>query len=334
MHSETCSHAESQWRLVGHGLVPKSHVYYVTIVRGDITRDANFQRLLNAVERDTENSIPVTLIVVSMASNVTDWSVKYGASKVLEVIDLGVPYSRQVGLRVGFQAAVKRAQIRGERDAIAVSIDVPMVLPMGFSDVVRQNTICGLSAYVPVFSHCSSREDDARNSTENTEYADLNGHTVNEMMTSFSMISLCLADYKTLKGWDTNYAYTTHNEDLLMVTKIKQNIPHILRTAEPNLFYSRNTSPHLQTYDVYKNQDRYDVPNIRLNRIVENKPLQARLVNFVGRQLGKKSDLQPVRLTKTYKEGYQGLNYHLVFKDKHSNETFYSLIESSLSPAL
>ena len=185
-------------------------MYYVTSVADDMPY---LRRLLDTLAADdsctvrgllntlaaNDNVTICSLVVVVMDDNFKSILDLVRPHKDIEVLlmDAGPPFSRSIGMKMGFQRAGAIAKSRGQDDAVIFSIDTSIITPRDFSRRVRQNTICGVTAYIPIVYKCISCAEG-----EQHDFSD--GHWVNA---GYGMLGLCFSDYTQIGGWSTVWGH-------------------------------------------------------------------------------------------------------------------------------
>ena len=120
LYNESCFFAESLWKVKSVGQTSiDTHVYYVTAVADD---NNYLKRLFHLLDSDIDKK-DTTLIVVLMDKN--SYDIVDANSKTVDldivIINQGPPFSRSIGLKVGFQKAITLAAQRGQKNAIGFS---------------------------------------------------------------------------------------------------------------------------------------------------------------------------------------------------------------------
>jgi glycosyltransferase involved in cell wall biosynthesis len=132
------------------------------------------------------------------------------AGIALEVVVIGPPFGRSLGLRAGFARAndLAKAAGRAEEECNVFALDISMALPPEFSQQIMRSISCGLSAYAPVCLDDSS------------QYP-------RWVEGGYGMIGACLRDYNSIArestgGWRESWWYKWGAEDCDMAVQLQE----------------------------------------------------------------------------------------------------------------
>jgi len=327
--NETCSFAEKFWQVKYTGSVNiGSRVYYVTAVSDD---NSYLMRLINVLDSDQTRE-RITLIIVLMdktsASSLEKNKKVVGIEVV--IVDAGPPFSRSIGLRIGFQRAMELSLSRGEVDAIGFSIDTSILVPSNFSMRIREATICGVSAFVPIVYKCMScvTSGNLHNLTD--------GYWVNS---GFGMTGLCLTDYQRLGGWGTSWGYKWGGEDVELLERIMEGMQHIVRAQEPGYVYVRDPALKALNPGYYTNKNLFprELPPLSLTKFISDDQLETKLLKFIQGQVPEWNDLDLSlhSLTRTYRQDAKMIYYQAVVQNRaQTQDRRVFIVQSLLSPVL
>lgn len=327
LYNESCFFAEALWRLGLYGQSSMTtHVYYVTAVSDD---NNYVKRLMHVLDSDSDKA-HTTLIIVLMDS-VSQKIVKANSRMLgyeVFIINQGPPFSRSIGLKVGFQYAVNLATERQQTNAIGFSVDTSIIVPNDFSSRIRSNTICGVTAFVPIVYKCMSCL-----SGNLSDHSD--GYWVN---TGFGMVGLCLTDYLAIRGWSTVYGYRWGGEDVDIMERINAHLPYVIRTQEPDYIYVRNPSTKEKnpSYYMKKNLFPRPLPPSPLTVPIQDEDLKQRLLRYLKNQVPEicNTEMHIYRVTRTYSDDSHTSNYQILLQYAQNPNIFWFYIHSSLSPLI
>jgi glycosyltransferase involved in cell wall biosynthesis len=255
-------------------VVPK-HLYFVSISNRGV--DTMLETLKQQVWRGSEHGPQtITLLLVMMGTDglEADWKSQSaalldGSEIAFEILELGPPFGRAIGLRAGYAYVNSMVGKAGQdpKYVVVQSLDGSLLLPSTFSVAVMENVRCGLSVYAPVF----------KKEERWTE-------------SSFGMLGVCLNDYNDLVldgcGWRESWWYHWGAEDMDMSQQLRTRFfvlrPRLAGFKHRNSKGSRTSNPGYYA-DINKYPDY--IPVIPVSLPVENKFVREKLVTFARAEL-------------------------------------------------
>ena len=328
IYNETCSFAEQFWNVTHYGSYnSQAHVYYVTAVSDDI---AYLTRLFHVLEdQTTRSSLTLIVVVMDKISAAALETNKQLVGFELIILNVGPPFSRSIGLRVGFEHAIDLAVKRGQTDAIGFSVDTSVLLPPDFTERIRRGAICSVSSFVPIVFKCiSCTQGDIRNLTD--------GYWVNS---GFGMMGLCLSDYSWLGGWSVEWGYRWGGEDVDMMERIMRSMPHVVRAKEEGYMHVRDAAVKKNNPGYYKAKNIFPraLPPSSLTVEIKSEEMLNRSITFIKKSIPefKHIDVGSVKMTRTYLTDGKEILYHTKLTNRHDEtDSRWVIIHSFFSPVL
>ena len=268
-------------------------LYYVTAVSDVKFASLTFILTQLARQQFQTQRLSITFVLVTMTSSDND-SWEKSARTILEkeglkliVIKTSPPFSRAIGLRIGFAAVsrLRKSNSDSNLKTVLFSLDTTLRLPRDFSQNVMRGVHCGVSAYAPV---CWK-----------TAIASWAEH-------GYGMIGVCLEDYESLVskhgGWREKWWYRFGAEDVDMIHQLQSDLI-IHRPRVEGYIHTSTQETRLKNPAYYKKKNiwPYDLPVVPISEALawpndknesvantyaaEDSDLRAQLQAFIRKQL-------------------------------------------------
>ena len=196
--------------------------------------------------------------------NAETLKVKFGDTIDIHMVQVSPPFSRAIGLKVGFDAA---ATIWPSKTTIFFSIDASIGIPSHFAAKISRSVICGVSAYAPV---CWKQD-----SLSWVEYG-------------YGMVGVCAADYGKLEaGWRESWWYKWGAEDVDMVQQLGEKL-FVFRPHVDGYVHTGNSGTRSRNSAYYKNKNvwPFPLPVVPITTEVTDERNRQMLIDFTQKHAG------------------------------------------------
>jgi hypothetical protein len=275
----------------GNRILPApTHLYYVSVTNRAV------EEMIGALRKQgRQHSVTLVLVVMGtegLTKTDKDWRLTYrtsleAAGITLEIVELGAPFGRAIGMQAGYAhvnaLATKRLQPASE--VVIHSLDGSLLVPHDFSARIVQNVRCGLLMYAPI----SQKEVWAGRGThrkKSTLWRD----------SSFGNFAMCLSDYNALVldgcGWRESWWYFSGGMDIDMMHQLRNRLI-IHRPMLEGLLYIGSAGSRTSNPTYYKHSNTYQqqypdgFPIVPISQPIgqENAVLRPKLLTFLRKKV-------------------------------------------------
>jgi hypothetical protein len=270
----------------GNRILPApTHLYYVSVT------DRAVEEMIGALRKQgRQHSVTLVLVVMGtegLTKTDKHWRLTYrtsleAAGITLEIIDLGAPFGRAIGMRAGYAhvnaLATKRLQPASE--VVIQSLDGSLLVPHDFSARIVQNVRCGLLMYAPISQKEVSNHHP--NAKKSVLWRD----------SSFGNFAMCLSDYNALVldgcGWRESWWYFSGGMDIDMMHQLRNRLI-IHRPMLEGLMYIGSAGSRTSNPTYYKHSNTYpdNLPIVPISQPIgqENAVLRPKLLTFLRKKV-------------------------------------------------
>jgi len=225
-----------------NAMVPDKEIF-ILIATTELTD--SFFRILQQIRNQKKFNNEITIIVSYMNDHYDETLFTYYQDLRIEILVIGPPFSRTIGLQKGVAKAIELA--KDYENAVMFATDTSISIHENLANDISRRTICGKTYYAPVVKKCKQT------------YPQCDSPDQHWVVWGYGIVGVCLSDVESIDGYNTDYWYKWGAEDLDLAHRLMNDavlIPYREKTiglSHNDQEYRTGNSKYYTQTNLYEN---------------------------------------------------------------------------------